>query len=75
MYNKLTIMLLRTFMFVLTTFLFCNIAFAQGKMKGNITDSRAEAIIGANVLIEGTNIGAATDFDGNYTIENIPLFT
>ena len=41
-------------------------------MNGKITDSKGEAIIGANVFIKGTNIGAATDFDGNYTIKNIP---
>ena len=72
MYNKFTIQLLRIVMFVITTFLFCNIAFAQGAMSGKITDAKGNAIIGANVFIKGTNIGAATDFDGNYTIKNIP---
>ncbi|MBZ0243796.1 MAG: SusC/RagA family TonB-linked outer membrane protein, partial [Bacteroidales bacterium] len=27
---------------------------------------------GANVLIKGTLIGASTDFDGNYVLENVP---
>ncbi len=44
-----------------------------GKISGKILDaSTKEALIGANVIIEGTNLGAATDFDGNYFIINIP---
>ena len=45
---------------------------AQGTMKGKITDSKGEAIIGANVFIKGTNLGAATNIEGNYTIKSIP---
>jgi len=45
---------------------------AQGTIKGKITDSRGGAIIGANVFIKGTNLGAAADFEGNYIIKGIP---
>lgn len=47
--------------------------FAQvGKISGAIKDaSTNEALIGANVLIEGTTIGAATNVDGYYVILNI----
>lgn len=73
MNNNFTKLLLRTLMFVVTTILYFNIAtFAQGTLKGKVTDSNGEAIIGANVFIHGTTIGAATDFDGNYTVENAP---
>ncbi len=43
-----------------------------GKIKGQITDkSTGEPIIGANVIVDKTNLGAATDVDGNYFIINI----
>lgn len=47
--------------------------FAQvaGKLTGVVKDNIGEPLVGANVLIEGTNIGAATDFEGRYTILNI----
>jgi outer membrane receptor protein involved in Fe transport len=53
--------------------IFCGINYAQttGKLKGKVTDSKGEPLIGANVLIIGTNLGAATDIDGYYNIINI----
>lgn len=49
-------------------------AFAQvGKINGYVKDAKTnEALIGANVLIEGTTIGAATNIDGYYVIINVP---
>ncbi|NWF89585.1 MAG: TonB-dependent receptor [Ignavibacteriaceae bacterium] len=44
-----------------------------GKLVGKVTDIRSgEALIGANILIEGTNLGGATDIDGKFIILNIP---
>jgi outer membrane receptor protein involved in Fe transport len=44
-----------------------------GKIAGKITDSATgEPLIGANIIIMGTSLGAATDFDGNFFIINIP---
>lgn len=44
-----------------------------GKLTGKIKDASAgEPLIGANVLIEGTSFGTASDVDGNYVILNIP---
>ncbi len=44
----------------------------KGNISGIVLDSQTgEAIVGANVLIENTNIGAATDLDGNFRIENV----
>ncbi|MDO8550963.1 MAG: TonB-dependent receptor, partial [Ignavibacteria bacterium] len=44
-----------------------------GKIAGKIFDAATkEPLIGANIIIEGTNLGAAADFDGNYFIINIP---
>lgn len=44
-----------------------------GKIAGRITDAEnGEPLPGANVQLEGTTLGAATDIDGNYTILNVP---
>jgi outer membrane receptor protein involved in Fe transport len=44
-----------------------------GKLKGNVTDKQTgEIILGANIIIEGTYFGAASDLDGYYYINNIP---
>lgn len=48
-------------------------AAAQGTLRGVVTDSLgAGTLPGANVLIEGTALGAATDADGGYRIGRIP---
>jgi hypothetical protein len=48
--------------------------FAQtGKISGQVKDrSTNEPLPGVNVIIEGTNLGAATDEDGFFFIINIP---
>jgi len=44
-----------------------------GKLAGRVTDRQSgEAIVGANVVVKGTSLGAATDIDGYYFIINIP---
>ncbi|MEJ5352562.1 MAG: TonB-dependent receptor [Melioribacteraceae bacterium] len=44
-----------------------------GKIAGKVVDANSgEALIGVNVVIVGTSMGAATDVDGNYFIINIP---
>ncbi len=44
-----------------------------GKIAGKILDkSTGEPLIGANVLIIGSTMGASTDADGNFFILNIP---
>ena len=45
----------------------------SGKISGQVRGGDSgEALPGANVVISGTNIGAATDVDGFYTILNVP---
>ena len=45
---------------------------ATGKITGKVVESDfGEGLIGANVFIEGTTLGAATDIEGNYTIVGI----
>jgi TonB-dependent receptor len=44
----------------------------SGKIQGTVTDaSTGEALFGANVILEQTSYGAATDIDGIYHITNI----
>ena len=47
-------------------------AFAQFGITGTVTDWARNPIIGATVVIQGTNIGTTADFDGHYTISAIP---
>lgn len=45
-------------------------AFAQ-TVKGKLTDSKSEALIGATVFVEGTKSGAQTDVNGEYIISGL----
>lgn len=40
-------------------------------VSGTVTDATGP-LPGVNVAVKGTNIGAVTDFDGNYSINNVP---
>ena len=40
-------------------------------LKGTVTDVKGEPIIGANIKVEGTNIGTITNMDGQFTL-NVP---
>jgi len=58
-----------TLFIVLQSFLFPSVT---GKISGIITDaSSGNPLIGANVMLDGTSLGAATDIDGHYNILNI----
>lgn len=49
-------------------------AYAQksGSIIGNVTDKQSgDPLIGVNIIIKGTNQGAATNINGNYKIENV----
>ncbi|WP_298319763.1 TonB-dependent receptor [uncultured Aquimarina sp.] len=58
---------------LILSLLFINQIRAQvyGELSGNVVDQTGQPVLGASVLIEGTEKGAQTDFDGNYRIENI----
>lgn len=48
-------------------------ASTTGKLTGIVTDATTgDPLPFVNITLEGTNIGAATDINGNYTILNIP---
>ena len=45
---------------------------SQGSISGKVTDSKTgEGVIGANVVIQGTVQGSATDIEGNFLINNV----
>ena len=62
--------LLLSLLFILPiTYLFAG---ETGKLSGKITDSKTgEGLPFVNITLVGTNIGGATDIDGNYVILNI----
>jgi len=44
-----------------------------GRISGKVVDAQTgDALPGANVLIEGTSLGAASDLNGRYAIDNVP---
>lgn len=68
-------MLLRTFWLVLLVMSVTGgIAHAQGRtVTGKVQeDATQEPIPGATVTVKGTDLGAITDADGSFTIENVP---
>ncbi len=40
-------------------------------ISGTVTDTEGEPLIGVNIQIKGTTIGTSSDFDGNYTLNNV----
>lgn len=46
-------------------------ALAQITVTGTVTDKAGEPLIGASVLVVGTQNGIATDLDGNFTLRNV----
>jgi outer membrane receptor protein involved in Fe transport len=57
------------FSLVLTTTVYSQ---TPGRLSGRVVDTNNEPLIGANVLLLGTIMGAAADANGNYFILNIP---
>lgn len=55
-------------------FIIVSFAWTQttGKLRGTVSSSDGQALAGANVIVDGTSMGAATDGDGGYTILNVP---
>jgi iron complex outermembrane receptor protein len=51
-------------------------AMAQtGSISGTVIDGGGAALAGANVMVEGTELGAATDVGGNYSISGVSAGT
>ncbi|MHA7056379.1 SusC/RagA family TonB-linked outer membrane protein [Aquimarina sp. M1] len=63
-------MILKKLMF-LFVFISGNMMFAQITVTGVVSDANGP-VPGVNVLVRGTQNGAISDFDGNYTLNNVP---
>ncbi len=61
-------------MFMLLLFVMASFqVFAQTKeISGIVKDNAGEAAIGATVKVKGTTIGTITDFNGAYTLKDVP---
>jgi len=62
---------------MLTVTLLCYslIGWAQsqfGNLSGTVTDESGMPLVGVSVVIKGTNKGVATDFDGKYSLTDVP---
>ena len=64
--------MLQRLMFTVLFAVFAVGAFAQNKITGTVVDAQGEPVIGASVMIKGTSNGTVTDFDGKFTINNVP---
>jgi len=52
------------------------LAFSQGTIKGTVTDAATgDALPGANVILQGQPYGGASDLNGEYMIEGVPVGT
>ena len=54
-----------TLLFVLLGVAF---GFAQTQLSGSVTDANGEPIPGATIIVQGTNNGTTSDFDGKFSI-------
>ena len=43
-------------------------AFAQNVVSGKVTDDQGEPLVGVGIQVKGTQTGAMTDLDGNYSL-------
>ncbi|WP_428235978.1 TonB-dependent receptor [Gracilimonas sp.] len=65
-------------LFIALFMLSSGVLYAQtsGTITGTVKDAKTgEPLIGATVILEGTSLGAATNAEGRYTINNIPTKT
>ncbi len=44
----------------------------QKKVTGKVTDTSGAPLPGVTAVVKGTTIGTVTDFDGNYSLQNVP---
>ena len=54
--------------FLVVLMLLSGFVYSQDTISGSVTDGNNNPIPGASVVVDGTNRGVVTDFDGNYSI-------
>lgn len=55
---------------VITALMFCAVDSMAQAVKGSVVDETGEPVIGASVMIKGTQLGVATDIDGKFALNN-----
>lgn len=57
------------------TFLLCSLTgFAQNvSVKGTVNEGSGTTLPGVSIIIKGTSTGTATDFDGNFEMDDVPV--
>lgn len=68
--------MLKKFLLILVILFMVPAVFAQttGKVAGVATDkATGEPLPGVNIILEGTNLGSATDVDGYFVILNVAV--
>jgi hypothetical protein len=64
---------IRCILSIFSFLFFSTVAFSQsGKISGKIIDATGEAVPFVNIIVVGTNYGAASNIDGLYSIIGIP---
>lgn len=71
-WSEIVIIKVLSFFLFLSSYSLAQRSKIEGVIKDAVTD---EALIGANVIILNTNLGAATDIEGKYFILNVPVGT
>ncbi|MEJ2616105.1 MAG: TonB-dependent receptor, partial [Ignavibacteriaceae bacterium] len=62
--------------FILLTVSASGLAQNRSRIVGTVKDAKTdEPLVGTNVIVEGLNLGSATDIDGKYFILNVPVGT
>ena len=62
----------KRFITVLLALLFLGAqVFAQNAVSGKVTDQSGEPLVGVNVLVKGTTNGTMTDYNGNWSLNNL----
>ena len=61
-------MKIRSYLSLLFVLIGTTYGFAQTQLSGTISDADGQPIPGATILVQGTNNGTTSDFDGNFTI-------
>ena len=61
-------MKIRSYLSLLFVLIGTTYGFAQTQLSGTISGADGQPIPGATILVQGTNNGTTSDFDGNFTV-------
>jgi outer membrane receptor for ferrienterochelin and colicin len=71
--KKLTFIIIPILLLAVQSFTYAQSNSGRGQIRGVVTDTTTgSALFGANVYLEGTSLGSATNIDGKYNIAEVP---